>query len=51
MHILDIAQNSIAAGARLVQIDVVEDVANDMMTISVTDDGRGMSEEVVQRVG
>lgn len=51
MHILDIAQNSIAAGARLVQIDVVEDVANDMMTISVTDDGRGMSQEVVQRVG
>lgn len=50
MHILDIAQNSIAAGARLVQIDVIEDIANDMMTLNVTDDGKGMSEEVVQRV-
>lgn len=50
MHILDIAQNSIAAGAKLVQIDVTEDVASDVMTISVTDDGRGMPEEVVQKV-
>jgi len=50
MHILDIAQNSIAAEARLIQIDVVEDAANEMMTISVIDDGKGMSEEVVQMV-
>jgi anti-sigma regulatory factor (Ser/Thr protein kinase) len=50
MHILDIAQNSIAAGAELVEIDVIEDVANDKMIIRVTDDGRGMPADVVAQI-
>ena len=50
MHILDIAQNSIAAGAKLVRIDVVEDSVADTMTITVADDGRGMDADTAQRV-
>ena len=50
MHILDIAQNSIAAGAKMVRIDVVEDHAADTMTITVADDGSGMDLNTVERV-
>jgi len=50
MHILDIAQNSIAAGAKMVRIDVVEDRAADTMTIIVADDGSGMDADTAQRV-
>ena len=50
MHILDIAQNSIAAGAKMVRIDVVEDHAADTMTITVADDGSGMDAWTAQRI-
>ncbi|HBK61834.1 MAG TPA: ATP-binding protein, partial [Firmicutes bacterium] len=50
MHILDIAQNSIAAGAKVVRIDVVEDAAADTMTITVADDGSGMDSGAAQRI-
>ena len=50
MHILDIAQNSIAAGAKMVRIDVVEDHAADTMTITVADDGSGMDAGTAQRI-
>jgi len=45
LNILDIAQNSIVAGASLVEIDVEEDSNNDLITICVKDNGKGMSEE------
>jgi len=50
MHILDIAQNSIAAGAKMVRIDVAEDHAADTLTITVADDGSGMDLNTVERV-
>jgi len=49
LHILDIAENSIAAGARNVGITVREDVGGDMLYIEITDDGKGMSKEVAQQ--
>jgi anti-sigma regulatory factor (Ser/Thr protein kinase) len=42
LHILDIAENSIAAGARNLSIVITEDVAADVITIEVGDDGKGM---------
>jgi len=48
LHILDIAQNSIAAGASLVTIDVNAEPEKDLLTISVTDDGCGMPEELAK---
>jgi len=48
LHILDIAQNSITAGARLLELDLTE--AGGLITLTVTDDGCGMSPELLARV-
>ena len=50
LHILDIAENSIAAGARTITIEVSEDSVRDVLTIVLSDDGRGMTAEVSQQV-
>ena len=42
LHLLDIAENSAAAGSRNISIEVHEDLVRDLLTASVTDDGRGM---------
>jgi len=49
LHVLDLAQNAVEAGARHVGIEVVEDLAGDRLTIRVTDDGRGMDEETARK--
>jgi anti-sigma regulatory factor (Ser/Thr protein kinase) len=50
LHILDIAENSINAGARRIEITVREDVVQDMLTITLADDGEGMNADVLQKV-
>lgn len=50
LHILDIVQNSVAAGAKLIKVEITEDTAADTFTVTVEDDGDGMSEEMVKRV-
>ena len=50
LNILDIAQNSIAAEAGLVEIDVEEDHSCDRLTIRVKDNGKGMSEDFLKEV-
>lgn len=50
LHILDLVQNSLEAEATSVSAKIVEDLSNDRLTIQVVDDGRGMSEEICQRV-
>ncbi len=50
LHILDIANNSTRANASNVEISVKADTASDMLTISVSDDGCGMDEELLKRV-
>ncbi len=50
LHILDIAQNSITAGANYIEINVVEDESANKLFISVMDNGCGMSEEMVKQV-
>ena len=49
LHILDIVENSLAAGARRVEIRVEENIAADRMVIEIVDDGCGMDEERIQR--
>jgi len=49
LHILDIVENSLAAGARRVEIRIEEDLPADRMTIEIVDDGCGMDEEMVKR--
>jgi len=45
LHILDIAENAIAAGATRLLISVNENEKRDLFVFRVTDDGRGMSRE------
>jgi len=49
LHILDLVQNSIEAGATHVILEIVEDRHADTLTIRVTDNGRGMDEEARRR--
>ena len=49
LHILDIAENAVAAGARRVDIRITEDVEGNWLTIEVADDGKGMSEEALKK--
>jgi hypothetical protein len=50
LHVLDVAENSIAASASLLEVSVVEDGAGDRMVIEIADDGRGMTPETLARV-
>ncbi len=50
LHILDILQNTIEAGATRVRLTIVEDQHADRLTIAVTDNGRGMDEQTARRV-
>ena len=50
LNVMDIAQNSISAGASLITIEVVEDLTQDCLSIAVKDNGRGMTPEQVQNV-
>lgn len=49
-HILDIAENSVRAGAKLIKIDIEEDTAKDTLSIEIIDDGQGMKQEDMQKV-
>ena len=49
MHVLDIAQNSIKAGASLVTVTFVRD-ENGLLTFRVDDDGCGMPPDFLERV-
>ena len=50
LHIIDILQNSISAGATLVTLTVEEDTVADMMRITIEDNGRGMTPEQVAKL-
>ena len=50
LNILDIAQNSISAGASLITIEVSENRTDQTLLIGIYDNGRGMSEEQVKSV-
>ena len=49
LHILDLAQNSVRANAALVEIMVSVDESR-LITITIRDDGSGMSDELKERV-
>jgi signal transduction histidine kinase len=50
LHILDILQNSVEAGASHIELTIDEDLPADVLAITVTDDGRGMDAATVQKV-
>jgi hypothetical protein len=48
MHILDIAENSVTAGSNLVNIVIETDLARDLLSITVLDNGCGMDEKMAE---
>jgi hypothetical protein len=50
LHILDIVQNSIAAEAKNIYIEIYEESSSNIFRITITDDGKGMDEETLNRV-
>jgi len=50
LHILDVLENSVEAGATRIELLIEEDVERDSLTITIKDNGRGMPDELVQQV-
>lgn len=50
LNVMDIVQNSISAKASLITVEVQESVPEDFLTITIADNGKGMSPEVVEHV-
>lgn len=50
LNVLDVAENSTRAGASLVQITVAADTTADRLTITIADNGCGMTPEQVTQV-
>ncbi len=50
LNVMDVAQNSITAGASLITLEVEESVPEDLLSITLTDNGCGMTPEQVEHV-
>ncbi len=50
LHILDIAENSISACAKNIDIKIIEDTVSDLLQINIKDDGKGMDAEAVSKL-
>jgi hypothetical protein len=50
LHILDVAENSLMAGADLVEIDLEKDALTDRLRLRIRDNGRGIAPEDLARV-
>ncbi|NLW07324.1 MAG: sensor histidine kinase [Clostridia bacterium] len=50
LHILDLVENALSAGARRISITIIEDVNKDRLTIEIKDDGCGMDAATLQQV-
>jgi signal transduction histidine kinase len=51
LHILDIAENSLRSGAKFIEILVVEDEKQDLLSVEIRDNGKGMAPEQCERAG
>lgn len=49
LHILDIAENSIRAGATKIIVDIFEKPGKDLLGVSITDNGPGMDEDTIRK--
>ncbi|MBW8035215.1 MAG: hypothetical protein FVQ79_06185 [Planctomycetes bacterium] len=49
LHILDIGENAIRAGAKKIVIEILEDELHDKLAICIEDDGKGMNPETLKK--
>jgi len=50
LHLLDIAENSVAAQSHNIRVEAHENLQSDLLTVCVTDDGCGMDAKTAQQV-
>ncbi len=50
LHILDIAENSVSAGAVVIKIKILEDTVKDLLSVEIEDNGRGIPEDLIKKV-
>jgi len=50
LHILDALENSVEAGATRIDLSIEEDLTEDILTIEIRDNGRGMTKEFAKQV-
>ena len=50
LHLLDIAENSVAAQSKNISVHVHEDLFQDRLSVCIIDDGRGMDAVTLQQV-
>jgi len=50
LHLLDVAENSVAAGATVVKIRITEDIQNDILSVVIEDNGKGIPKTLVEKV-
>ncbi|MDD3653367.1 MAG: ATP-binding protein [Desulfotomaculaceae bacterium] len=49
-HLLDLIENSLAAGASTIKLIVIENTASDILSLEVTDDGHGLSKDEINQL-
>jgi hypothetical protein len=47
LHILDVVENSITAEASRIEVKISEDTRTNLLTVEMSDNGKGMSEELL----
>lgn len=50
LHILDIVENSITAGANRVELRILEDLGKDIFSIEIKDNGKGIRKDTLEKV-
>lgn len=50
LHIMDVVENGIAAGASLINLEVSEERKENLLRITIIDNGSGIPEEIMDRV-
>jgi hypothetical protein len=50
LHILDVAENSIGAGATLIKITISVDTPKDLLSVEIEDNGKGIPEDIRLKV-
>lgn len=50
LHILDIVENSIDAGAKRIEIKLDEDIRKNMLMIKIKDNGKGMDKKTLKKI-
>lgn len=50
LHVMDIIQNSIEAGATFIEVEVIESSVDDSLQIRIEDNGRGIDDKILPNI-